>query len=145
MLYSHLNGLLDVGSQALKFARALLITEHQFNLSSRVSALKRCLRTVTPCLWSYKRIITINKLPDLKDQAIFQQNSVTRFSKLTKCILRAFLSPCCNLLWVSNINVFSLEQTSRGASETGSSVKQSCIDICSEGATFPSSSGYFQK
>ena len=37
----YLNGLLDVGSQALKFARARLITEHQFNLSSLVSALSR--------------------------------------------------------------------------------------------------------
>ena len=63
----------------------------------------------------------------------------------TKCMLRAFLSPGCNRLCVSSINVFSLEQTSLGANETGSSVKQSCIDICSDGATLPSSSGYFQK
>jgi len=60
-------------------------------------------------------------------------------------MLRAFLSPGCNRLCVSSINVFSLEQTSLGANETGSSVKQSCIDICSDGATLPSSSGYFQK
>ena len=43
------------------------------------------------------------------------------------------------------MKVLSLEQTSLGANDTGSSVKQSCIEICSDGATLPSSSGYFQK
>lgn len=44
----YLNGLLDVGSQARKFARARLITEHQLSLSSLVSALSRCFKIVMP-------------------------------------------------------------------------------------------------
>lgn len=64
---------------------------------------------------------------------------------LTTCIFRASLSPGCIRLLDSSMNVFNLEHTSRGARDTGSSLKHSCKDICSDGATLLSSSGYFQK
>ena len=142
----YLNGLLDVGSQARKFARARLITEHQFTLSSLVSALSRCFKMVIPCLRScniktskeFVRYL-VHFAPEKKRDIYYD------IVILTTCIFKASLSSCWTRLCDSSMNVFNLEHTSLGASDTGKSVKQSWSDICSEEATLPSSSGYFQK
>ena len=84
-------GLIEVGSHALKFSRAVLRTLHQFKRSSRVSAIRRLRMVVRPCFLSYKKYENDNKSIQISESWTMYGVTSIKVSIRSRALVRNFI------------------------------------------------------